>query len=252
MKCSLVSLIAIDSDKIPKENINSIIEILNKLTDNDLVLFAGWTLATKLDLDEVIKENNNNLTTFVLEVGDGYRSDKEDDFGFYVVRGKEIIKSAIKQIFMDSSIMDFHEENEPIKNIKKLIDELNEKRCFNINDKNIRLIICGEHNILKSKKDKDYKAQFRFEEDTELNNQFQAIVQKTDIFLNPAHTRMGEEHILQKKLSYLSQNLKLCLFTANKYLTKDHQHYLFRNGEEEKGKINEVNKEYKITTIEIN
>ena len=84
-------------------------------------------------------------------------------------------------------------------------------------------------------------------------------------FLNPAHTPMRRIHLLQKKLSYFSQNYKTCLFTTNEEtepnvkskpktkipnLHKSSLQYIFINGEEKSGS-EEITEKYKITTIEI-
>lgn len=264
MKYALISLIAVDSDKIPKENVNTVIEILNNLTDIDLILFSGWTLKTKSDLNKIIKRITNNKSTFILEIGDGYRSKKNDDFGFYILKGGEIITNAIKQIFMDSSITDFNENNNPDQNIKKILNEFNEKRCFKVKNKIIRLIICGENNILRNKQKENNKIRFRLD-NNKLNTQFQSIVKDTDIFLNPAHTPMGNLDKLKKRWSYLSKNSGVCLFATNEdtipnvknkprtkqiNLYKKSLQYIFSNGKEISG-TEEITGKYKITTIEI-
>src|SRR3989344_9681051 len=136
MKCSLVSLLTTDYDKIPEKNVKIVIEILNKLQDSDLILFSGWTLSNKADLDNVIK-NINNRNIFVLEVGSGYfnRKNLNSECGFYIVKERKIIKSAIKQIFMDSNEANNNENNL----IKKYLSKLEEERLFNIGNKNVRL-----------------------------------------------------------------------------------------------------------------
>jgi hypothetical protein len=262
MKCSLVSLLAIDYDKIPEKNIGLIIEILNKLQDSDLVLFSGWTLPHNADLNNILKNINFN-NTFVLEVGSGYfNRDKENsEFGFYVVKGRKIIKSAIKQIFMDSNEANNNEDNL----IKTYLSKLEEERLFNVGNKNVRLIICGENNILRNKQKENNDVCFRIDED-DLINQFQFIIKDTDIFLNSAHTPMGNLGKLKKRWLYLSQNNRICLFTTNEEtapnikskpktknpnLHKSSLQYIFVRGEEKSGN-EEINNKYKITTIEIN
>ncbi len=265
MKYALISLIAVDSDKIPAKNVKTVIEIINNLTDVDLILFSGWTLADKSDLNQVVKNINNSKSTFILEIGDGYRSDRNDDFGFYIVKGKKIIKNAIKQIFMDSHITDYKEENKPVQNIQKILKEFDEKRNFKVKNENIRLIICGENNILRNKQKENNDVYFRLK-DNDLSNQFQSIIKNTDIFLNSAHTPMGNLGKLKKRWKYLSQKNKVCLFTTNEEiipnvkskprtkevnLYKKSLQYIFSNGKEKTG-TEEITKKYKITIIEIN
>ena len=256
MKCSLVSLLTTDYDKIPEKNVKIVIEILNKLQDSDLILFSGWTLSNKADLDNVIK-NINNRNIFVLEVGSGYfnRKNLNSECGFYIVKERKIIKSAIKQIFMDSNEANNNENNL----IKKYLSKLEEERLFNIGNKNVRLIICGENNILRNKQKENNNVCFRID-DNDLNNQFQSIIKDTDIFLNSAHTPMGNLGKLKKRWIYLSQNHRICLFTTNETsksktkisnLRKSSLQYIFVNGEEKSGN-EEINDKYKIITIEIN
>lgn len=259
MKCSLVSLITIDYDKIPEKNVELIIEILNNLQDSDLILFSGWTLSNKADLDEVIK-NMNNRNTFVLEVGSGYFNKDNSEDGFYVVKEGNIIKSAIKQIFVDSSEANNNKNNL----ISNYLDILEKERCFKINNKNICLIICGENNILRNKQKENNKVCFRLD-NNKLDALFQSIVENTDIFLNSAHTPMGNLGKLKKRWSYLSQNSRVCLFTTNEEtkpnkkskprtkktnMNKRSLQYIFHDGEEKSG-TEEINDICKITTIEI-
>jgi hypothetical protein len=265
MKYALISLIAVDSDKIPTKNVNTVVEIINKLTNIDLILFSGWTLSNKSELNQIIKKITNNKSTFILEIGDGYRSNKNDEFGFYIVKGRKIIKNAIKQIFMDSQITDFKEENKPVQNIKKILKEFVGKRYFKVKNKNIRLIICGENNILRNKQKENNDVYFRLE-DNDLIKKFQFIIKNTDIFLNSAHTPMGNLGKLKKRWKYLSQNNKICLFTTNEEtmpnikskprtkkinLYKKSLQYIFYNGKEKTG-TEEITEKYKITIIEIN
>jgi hypothetical protein len=261
MKCSLVSLLTIDYDKIPEKNVKLTIEILNKLQDSDLILFSGWTLSNKADLDKVL-QNINNKNIFVLEVGSGYfNRENNSEFGFYVVKERKIIKSAIKQIFMDSNEANNNENNI----IKTYLSKLEVERLFNIGNKNVRLIICGENNILRNKQKENNDVCFRID-DNDLINQFQSVVKGTDIFLNSAHTPMGNLDKLKKRWVYLSQNNRICLFTTNEEtvpnikskpktkipnLHKSSLQYIFVNGEEKSGN-EEINNKYKITTIEIN
>src|SRR3989344_5809452 len=155
MKYSLVSLAVRENAKknkqnsniknkytIPKKNTDLVIKILNKLQDSDLILFSGFTLRKKADLDKVIKSINRK-NTFVLEVGKGHKSNSESEYGFYVVQNKKIIKTAIKQLFTCS--------NNAKKNIlNDYLTKLEGERRFNVKGRSVCLIICGEQNFLVS------------------------------------------------------------------------------------------------------
>ncbi len=261
MKCSVVSFITKSSSKksktnfISKNNTRLMTEILNNVFDVDLILFSGWTLSNRKELDSVLTNNKNKHTTYIFEVGDGHRNkdNPKSDVGFYVAKGKKLIKKKIKQVFTSSK--DIHSLKTTI---PEYLDKLESERFFKVNNKKVRLIICGENNILKNKQKQGNRVSLRSSE-TELNKKFDSILKNTNIFLNPAHTPMGNLGKMKKRWEYLSKNQRALLFVTNES-TKQGIHkpnfhklslqYLFVNGKETKS-AEEIKERYKISTINI-
>ena len=69
---------------------------------------------------------------------------------------------------------------------------------------------------------------------------FKKIFTKTDVFLNPAHTPMGNLGKMRKRWSYLSRGGRLCVFTTNALdvngLHQNRLQYVFANNEEQNPK----------------
>jgi len=258
MKCSIVSFITIEK-WTPEINARLVSNLLNQRKQVDLILFSGWTLFNKSDLLDVLK-NNNKHTTFILEIGASYPNNSNPEEGFYIVKGKSIVKGPIKQLFANSSEANRNENNL----ISNYLSKLETERCFKVNNKRVRLIICGENNILKNRQKENNKVYFR-SDDKELKIRFESILENTDIFLNSAHTPMGNLGKLKKRWAYLSKDSRACLFTTNECnektqksdpkksrpnLYKSSLQYIFIDGGEKEG-LEEVRDKFKITTIEI-
>jgi uncharacterized protein (UPF0297 family) len=262
MKCAIVSLITQgDPNNIPKENIDLLVDILNGAADENLILFPGWTISSKSKLDQLIKKIKNRKTTFVLEVGSGYHEKNDPETGFYVIKGKKIIAGGIKQLFADSD--EANENKDDL--LQKFLDALKTKRKFEIRNKIVRLVICGENNFLVNRQN-DSKEVNRVEfRDSKLSVQFKSVVENTDIFLNPAHTPMGNLGKLTKRWAYLSKAHRACLFTTNECVEKNKKskskkgqpdldkrylQYIFINNKEKTGE-EKVHDKYKITKFSI-
>jgi hypothetical protein len=269
MKYSTISLIAKDFDDINKENVKLVTEIVNNQLDTDLILFPGWTLRNTSDLDKVLKKNKNNKTTFVLEVGGslaraergkGIKNIKSE--GFYVIKGSKIVsKTPIRQVFSTSDEANKDKDNL----LENYLNILQNERMFTVKRKKIRLIICGENNVLTNKQAQSNKVCLRWD-DKKSKTQFQDIVDRTDVFLNPAHTPMGNLGKLKKRWAYLSKDSKICLFTTNECVTpnvksnpkkhtanidKKSLQYIFNDGKEQYCE-SMYNAKYKITTLDLN
>lgn len=252
MKCSIVSLIARDYNKIPERNVILLSSLLDRFRNEDLIMFPGWTLASKSDLCFLLETIANQHTTFVLEIGSGYetRNYPRSDEGFYIIKGKSIIKGPIKQLFKNSAEANSNENNL----ILNYLNKLEKERLFEVNNKNVRLIICGENNILLNRQKDKNKVDGLRSDDKELKNKFASILENTDVFLNPAHTPMGNLGKLKKRWAYLSKDSRTCLFTTNQKniidLHKSSLQYIFINGKEKKAS-EEVCDKFKISSFEI-
>ncbi len=96
-----------------------------------------------------------------------------------------------------------------------LLNELTTKRCFKIKEKNFLILQCGELNILKNIQSNNNKVEFRLNEDKNLHVLFKQILKKTDVFLNPIHTPMGNQGKMAKRREFLSSDRKYYFSTSN-------------------------------------
>lgn len=81
------------------------------------------------------------------------------------------------------------------------------KRLFEVEGKIIGVLLCGENNILRNAKRYGYKPQPRHQ-----NIEWPLAY---DILVNPAHTSMGEWHLLHKRFAYFSQGGRTFMYCTN-------------------------------------
>ncbi len=259
MNYAMVSFIIEGNEKIGHGNVELVSNLVNQLIGEDLILFSGWTLSNKKDVDNVLKRVNNKHTTFVLEIGNGLDG-KNSDSGFYIVKGNTILRGPIKQRFTDSATANSNKDCL----LQNYLEVLKSERLFKVGSKKVRLIICGENNILRNKQKQGNKVAFR-SYDNDLQKRFNSILKDTDVFLNPAHTPMGNIGKLKKRWAYLSEGGRSSLFTTNECvkptskgnakkgtpnLDKISLQYIFINGEE-RNRDCKVYDKYRISKIEI-
>lgn len=242
MILSTVSLVKNDIPIYENTKKKTILNIINKLYNSDLILFPGYTFENISTFLKVIEKSTNNNSVIVFEI---YSKDDYDGCG--IVQEKKIKNIGISQIFATSK-----EAND--ENLSEILDKMATERYFKHNNKRIRLIICGENNLLRNQQSNHNKVFFR-SKDKALTNRFTKMVDDTDIFLNPAHTPMGNLGKLKKRWAYLSENKKVVLFTTNEIsenpnMCKKSLQYIFYNGQELEGKTL-IGSDYKITTIYI-
>lgn len=205
-------------------------EIINEYNDLGLILFSGSTI-NKINLNELIRSNNNLKSTIILEAEEKQldRQSKKKCIWkskWNFIKENEIIKDNIGQLFATSS--------QAKRNvIEPLLERLEEKRLVNIDGNACRLVICGENNMLMNKQSDANRVSFRI---SDLDSRFQDIFTKTDVFLNPAHTPMGNLGKMRKRWGYLSTGGRLCVFTTNahneKGLRQNRLQYIFSDNEE--------------------
>ena len=159
--------------------INTVSAILNN-EDADFVLFSEWVFNRKEDLDAVCQLVHNNRVTalFELKLTRGLIGNQ-----LFLLQNGEIIDLKTHQIF--SKHEDATEEN-----IAKLIDELEQRRQFEVLGKRFLIIQCGENNILKTQRNTKNRAEFRLL-NRELKRRFDRVVNNVDVVLNPVHTKWG-------------------------------------------------------------
>lgn len=86
-------------------------------------------------------------------------------------------------------------------------------RIKNINGIKFLIWICGEINFLKSPNHGKKKPVPQINIDGNVQKQLESF--RFDVFFNPAHTPMGESHIVRHKLKYLSKLGKAAIHTTN-------------------------------------
>lgn len=93
--------------------------------------------------------------------------------------------------------------------------------------------VCGEINFLKGEKSRDYRPRVRYQFGGAVRKWIDDL--KFDVFFNPAHTPMGEAHLVKNKLKYLSRSGRIAIHTTNvpsfQKGTKS-SIYCFENGKE--------------------
>ena len=187
------------------------------------LLFPGKTLAitykiwNDCQIDQVIKEMSRIFRnkSFIMEA---MYSDNENpqenppvDTGIICFeKGKEV-GDRVQQIFATSN-------GQPVsyKNIlyKRFWSEnLWGHRIKEIDGIKFLIWICGEINFLRSPDHGKKKPVPRVNFDNDIQKQLEAL--RFDVFFNPAHTLMGEIHIVKSKLQYMSKLGKAAIHTTN-------------------------------------
>jgi hypothetical protein len=206
MTIEMVSFPFLRSPVFQTEKTKYVIEITNK-TKSDLLVFPGYTLYSEMELQKFIQKVKNSKTLVYLEVGDGTPK-PVTLYSLLYLNGK-ILKSNIIQYFKKSSEVD--------KN-PTLIDEygkiLGEERIFDIHGKRITLILCGEINFLKNIQSDNNRVEIRTDNLITLKK-FNDIISRTDIFINPQHSPMGNQGKMKKRREFLTQNNKIYCSTTN-------------------------------------
>lgn len=246
MKCALIS---VKRDE-RLENVKLVLDVLEKTKDMDLIIFPGWTLTDVDQLNKVIGKLSKPHPTLVLEVYKKSTKPKNylDSEGYYVIKnGKPVISARQQPFYLSSQI---NEENG-----REYLDELENDRLFETGDKRVRLIICGENNILKNEQSKHNEVSCRLE-DEESKIKMKSILDDTNLFINPAHTPMGNLGKMKKRWEFLSKDDRAALFVTNEQshkpnLEKKSLRYAFINGQEIPLEKGSSDKRYWISYVDI-
>ena len=194
-----------------------VIDIINNQNDCNLILFPGCTSLRRRFLNYLLDNITNQNSISIIEVAGEW---------FFIKHNRILNNISILQ-----KIGDGKEARNKTK-VMELFDELEENRRVIINNKVIRLLICGEIYITKSIRNRGI-IEFRHS-DPELINRFNEICEDTDIYLNPAHRPMkGWLGNITMRCSFFSRNSKIFIYTNNKapdrqFKDKRHQ-YIFQN-----------------------
>ena len=185
-------------------------EIINS-SKADLILFAGHTLASHCDVDELNTVLNNNRTTAVIEVKKDAKSKSLPVYHSLFLLQNGVVKDIYThQLFTDSKTIKAYPDLG-----EHLMLELETRRNFSTSNRNVSVIQCGENNILRNIQSEGNRAVFRFEDDAILNQRFAAFLNNTDIILNPMHSPMGNQPKMRKRREFFSDNNRAYFSTAN-------------------------------------
>ena len=206
----IVQLVSYKSALRADSRLQHTAEIINS-SKADLILFAGHTLASHCDVDELNTVLNNNRTTAVIEVKKDAKSKSLPVYHSLFLLQNGVVKDIYThQLFTDSKTIKAYPELG-----EHLMLELETRRNFSTANRNVSVIQCGENNILRNIQSEGNRAVFRFEDDAILNKRFADFLNNTDIILNPMHSPMGNQPKMRKRREFFSDNNRAYFSTAN-------------------------------------
>ena len=206
----IVQLVSYKSTLRADSRLQHTAEIINS-SKADLILFAGHTLASHRDVDELNTLLDNNRTTAVIEVKKDTKSKSLPVYHSLFLLQNGVAKDIYThQLFTDSKTIKAYPELG-----EHLMLELETRRNFSTANRNVSVIQCGENNILRNIQSEGNRAVFRFEDDAILSQRFAAFLNKTDIILNPMHSPMGNQGKMRKRRELFSSNNRAYFSTAN-------------------------------------
>jgi hypothetical protein len=206
----IVQLVSYKSTLRADSRLQYTAEIINS-SKADLILFAGHTLASHRDVDELNTLLDNNRTTAVIEVKKDTKSKSLPVYHSLFLLQNGVTKDIYThQLFTDSKTIKAYPELG-----EHLMLELETRRNFSTANRNVSVIQCGENNILRNIQSEGNRAVFRFEDDAILNKRFADFLNNTDIILNPMHSPMGNQPKMRKRREFFSSNNRAYFSTAN-------------------------------------
>ena len=206
----IVQLVSYKSTLRADSRLQHTAEIINS-SKADLILFAGHTLASHRDVDELNTLLDNNMTTAVIEIKKDTKSKSLPVYHSLFLLQNGVAKDIYThQLFTDSKTIKAYPELG-----EHLMLELETRRNFSTANRNVSVIQCGENNILRNIQSEGNRAVFRFEDDAILNKRFVDFLNNTDIILNPMHSPMGNQPKMRKRREFFSSNNRAYFSTAN-------------------------------------
>ena len=206
----IVQLVSYKSTLRADSRLQHTAEIINS-SKADLILFAGHTLASHRDVDELNTLLDNNMTTAVIEVKKDTKSKSLPVYHSLFLLQNGVAKDIYThQLFTDSKTIKAYPELG-----EHLMLELETRRNFSTANRNVSVIQCGENNILRNIQSEGNRAVFRFEDDAILNQRFAVFLNNTNIILNPMHSPMGNQPKMRKRREFFSDNNRAYFSTAN-------------------------------------
>ena len=206
----VIQLVSFKSTLRADSRLRHTAEIINS-SKADLILFAGHTLASHWDIDELNTLIDNDKTIAVIEVKENAISVLNPvRHSLFLLQNGVAKDMFTHQLFSDSkNISTYRELGE------HLMLELETRRNFSAANRNVAIIQCGENNILRNIQSEENRAVFRFDENTSLNKRFADFLNNTDIILNPMHSPMGNQGKMRKRRELFSSNNRAYFSTAN-------------------------------------
>ncbi len=197
----------------------------------DIILFPGWSFCdtTQAENFQKLIKNKKTLGFFDLAKLDSRRL---TNVLYSVYKGQLNFLSF--QLFTDSGEI----TGNPILG-QIFLKEFRDNRVFRIKGKLVRVIHCGELNILRNEQgneDDRNKVAFRFQ-DKMMEREFKRILNETSLILNPQHSQMGNQGKLSRRREYLSSQGRGYISTCNVARIKEldtikSAHYAYFNGAE--------------------
>lgn len=199
----------VDNDKPDKtsKNLSDILSVLNSYNEFDLIITPGFSLYDSNDLENLLEKNKNKNSLLNIEVWFPEDGDKALN---YFIKGNTLIKKDIIQLFGTSKQM-----NGNSLLMEKFLSEFEKNRSIKIKDKTLRLLICGEINVVKNNQASNNEVTFRLEQESVLKNKFDGIFSSTDIFIDPTHSQMGNQGKLEMRRKYFSKNKRVFCSSSN-------------------------------------
>lgn len=179
-----------------KYRIDTISSIL-KETKADFVMFSEHVLKSKEDLHTINNNIGQKHVTALFELNESYGLKGNR---LYLLHNGKISDLQTHQIYFDSAGATEH-------NIEILIDEMEQHRQFEVEGIKFLIIQCGENNILKGNTG---CAEFRWPNRIDLKRRFTKLLNKTDIVLNPVHSRWGRFGNFLCRIRKFSENKRYC------------------------------------------
>ena len=181
----VIQLVSFKSTLRADSRLRHTAEIINS-SKADLILFAGHTLASHWDIDELNKLIDNDKTIAVIEVKENAISVLNPVCNSLFLLQNGVAKDMFThQLFSDSkNISTYRELGE------HLMLELETRRNFSAANRNVSIIQCGENNILRNIQSEGNRAVFRFEDDAILNKRFADFLNNTDQCILPWGTKV--------------------------------------------------------------
>lgn len=184
------------------------IDVVNN-SKADLILFPGWTLDEGSDIRQLEKKVANKSVSAFFELSP--TSSKSNSLSsnrlFFLSDGK-IEDLGSHQHFTSS-------KGATLNKINSFVDDFEEKRKKVVCGKVVRVVICGEMNVLKNIKDKNYEASIRYPGSDEAVR-FERLLAETDIILNYLHSpQYSRQHIHGRRRGFFSNDKKVFVSTNN-------------------------------------